>query len=69
MRKKKKFSKWENYFKELSQQLIKIQKKKCCKYWMTMWVDKIAEAINDSEGGGSFNHCPECGKKFRHLQE
>ncbi len=54
--------------KKLSKQLIKRQNKPCCKYWITMWIKKIAKAIKDTNGG-EFNYCPECRKHFKSIDD
>jgi len=46
---------------------IDLQKNECCKYWITIWFDKIADAIHDTEGG-HLKYCPECATKFKTLK-
>jgi len=53
--------------KSTYKELIDLQKKECCKYWIRAWVEGICDRVagpKRSEGGGCFIYCPDCGVKF-----
>jgi len=50
--------------KKFTEKIVDKQQRPCCKYWISLFFEKIRKQMKNT-GGGEFKYCPECSKLFK----